>query len=361
MRLLIIFTLIVMVNFASADVGYFINKGQPPRPAGDEGEPDIRMAAEAVDIILHPGGVDVDGVFEFVNDSDEPREVGMFFPLNVGTLELTDKAREKLEKDEFYGFGLGLEGKDVTARFGLEIDGEAVSYEVTGIYYDTDGSTEELTGNAVWTAGFAPGERKTVTVSYYCDYGTEGMVFGCREFYYVLYTGAPWKGPIGEGRITIKPGDDFDWAQPILPRTMDMPPLSVYDDRLEWTFKDFEPSAPDTEKGVKYGIWNGSAIEIVVPRSGVVADDTKIVGVARGKRVYIYENHPDDIGDRKNRQIGEISPINEFTIFERRGSWYRVYYGKAMGGDGLSGWIRWVKNEEETNEQVFNVVKIKSY
>jgi hypothetical protein len=194
-------------------------------------------------------------------------------------------------------------------------------------------------------------------VLYHCDYGTQGAPFGCREFYYVLYTGAPWKDPIGEGRITVKPGPDFDWKQPILPRMMDMPPLAVYDDRLEWTFTDFEPSAPDTEKGVKYGIWRGSAIEIVVPRGGAASNDIEVIGVVRKERVYIYENHPDDIGDSKNRQIGEVSPNGEITLLERRGSWYRIFYPVT----GESGWIRWVKNEEGTNEQVFNVIEIKSY
>ncbi|MCP4230401.1 MAG: hypothetical protein GY771_09690 [bacterium] len=355
MRLLILISLFaVMYNNALADVGYYINDGQPPEPTNDAGEPDIRMAAEAVDIILHPDGVNVDGAFEFVNDSDESREVGMFFPLNVGTLELKSEARDKLDKGEI--FGLGLEGSDVTARFGIEIDGESVPYDVTGIYYENDGSTEELTGSAVWTTNFAPGEKKMVECIYYCNYGTQGMVFGCREFYYVLYTGAPWKGPIGEGRITIRPGDDFDWAQPILPRTMDMPPLSVYEDRLEWTFTDFEPSAPNIEKGVKHGIWNGSAIEIVVPR-GAVSDDRVVNGVARKKRVYIYRDHPDDIEDNKNSQIGEISPNGEITLLERRGSWYRIFYPIT----GENGWIRWVKNEEETNEQVFNIVEMKVY
>jgi hypothetical protein len=263
-------------------------------------------------------------------------------------------------------YGFELEGSDVSARFDVEVDGDHIKYEVGNVYYDSDGWTEELTGNAVWTTTFAPGEKKTVTVLYYCNYGTQGAPSGCGEFYYVLYTGAPWKGPIGEGRITVKPGDDFDWTMPILPRTMDMPPLSVYDDRLEWTFEDFEPAAPDYQEGVKIGIWNGSAIEIVVPRGKeVLPDNMKAgyegpTGTIGDEAVNLYEE-PQVIGII--RQGLEKIPENSLvTLLERRGKWYYVKYDETDGfSEGIKGWLRWHEYDDKTNEERYNIVEITVY
>ena len=284
--------------------------------------------------------------------------------MNVGTLELTDETRKKLKDGDIYGFE--LEGSDVTALFALSVNGKEADYEIKHVYYDSDGYTEELTGSAVWTTQFGPGKKKTVTVLYHCDYGTQGAPSGTGEFYYVLYTGAPWKGPIGEGRITIKPGPNFDWAQPILPRTMDMPPLTVYEDRLEWVFSDFEPSAPEFKEGVKYGIWNGSAIEIIVPRGKEsLPEDMRAsyvgpIGTTGNFTVSLLDAHP--YGAVKPHFIAEIPPNTFLTLLERLGEWYYVNYDEPGDlDDGIKGWIRWVKNEEETNEQVFNIVEMKVY
>lgn len=343
---------------ASADVGWYINKGRAPEPAAETGEPDIRMAAEAVDIVLHDEGVEAFGAFEFVNDSGETRTVEMYFPLNVGTLELTPETAEAMAGTGSYGEE--LKADDVAAKFGLRVGGAEAPYELTDIYYDTDGETSELTGNAVWTVSFAAGETKTVECGYYCDYGTEHVSAGCREFFYVVYTGGAWKGPIGEGRITIHPCPHYDWEKPILPRSYEMPPMQVFDDRIEWTFADFEPTEPEYESYTDLS--DGSGIEIIVPWPDALPEDKKSTyegptATIGDEDALLYKEIPRREG---NHEItAEIPSGSVVTLLKRKSDWFLARYNPTGAPDeGVEGWFPWYEYDPASGEETYRVTSI---
>jgi hypothetical protein len=347
----------LVVN-VTADMGWYINKGRAPEPTDEAGEPDIRMAAEAVDIVLHDQGVEVFGAFEFVNDSDEKRAAEMYFPLNVGTLELTPETTEATAGTDVYGEE--LTANDVTARFGLRVDGSDAPYELTDIYYDTDGEVSELTGNAVWIVDFAPRETKTVECGYYCDYGTEYMSAGCREFFYVVYTGGAWKGPIGEGRITIHPCPHFEWEQPLLFQAVEMPPMQVYDDRIEWTFADFEPTEPEYESYTDLG--DGSGIEIIVPWPDALPEDMKSVyegpiATIGDEDVILYKEILRTEGDHE--VVAEIPSGSLVTLLKRKGAWFYARYNPTgTPEEGVEGWFPWYEYDPVSGKETYGVTSI---
>ncbi|UCE27155.1 MAG: hypothetical protein JSW52_12545 [Candidatus Coatesbacteria bacterium] len=337
---------------ARADVGWYINKGRAPEPTAEGGEPDIRMAAEAVDIILHDDGVEVFGTFEFVNDSDEARTVEMYFPLNVGTLELTPETAGATAGTDFYGEELTADG--VTAKFGLSVDGSDAPYELTDIYYDTDGEASELTANAVWAIGFAPGEAKTAECGYFCGYGSE------REFFYVVYTGGAWKGPIGEGRITIHPCRHFDWERPALFRAVEMPPIDVYDDRIEWVFADFEPTEPEYESYTSLG--DGSGIEIIIPWPDALPEEMAAeyegpIASIGDEDVLLYEELPRREGDPI--VVTEIPSDSLVTLLKRKGAWfYAKYNPTGAPDDGVEGWFPWYKYDPVSGKDTYTIAYV---
>jgi hypothetical protein len=343
---------------ATADVGWYVNKGRAPEPSAEAGEPDVRMAAEAVDIVLHDEGVEVFGAFEFVNDSDETRAVEMYFPLNVGTLELTPETAEVMAGTDFYGEELTAD--DVTAKFGLRVGGSDAPYELTDIYYDTDGEVSELTGNAVWTLGFAPRETKTVECGYYCDYGTQTAPAGCREFFYIVYTGGAWKGPIGKGRITIRPCPHFDWEKPLLARASEMPPMQVYDDRIEWTFADFEPTEPEYESYTNLG--DGSGIEIIVPRPDALTEEMadeheRPIATIGDEDVLLYEEIPRREGDPV--AVTEIPSGSLVTLLKRKGAWFHAKYNPTGApGGSVEGWFPWYEYDPVSGKETYRVTNI---
>lgn len=343
---------------ATADVGWYINKGRAPEPTDETGEPDIRMAAEAVDIVLHDVGVELFGVFEFVSDSEETRAVEMYFPLNVGTLELTPETAEAIAGTDLYGEE--LKAGDVTAKFGLRVNGSDAPYEVTDIYYETDGDASELTGNTVWTLDFAASEAKTIECGYYCDYGTQTAPAGCREFFYVVYTGGHWKGPIGEGRITIRPCPHFDWEKPILFRAVEMPPMQVYDDRIEWAFADFEPTEPEYESYTNLG--DGSGIEIIVPWPDALPEDKKSTyegptASIGDEDAVLYKELPSGEGDPE--VIAEIPSDSWVTLLKRKGVWFYVKYNPTGAPDeGVEGWFPWYEYDPVSGKGTYKVANI---
>jgi len=339
---------------AFADVGYYINKGRAPFPEAEEGEPEIRMAAEDVTLTLRDHYVDVAATFDFVNDGDAPRAVGMYFPLNVGTLQLTAEAAERIHNPKEYGYTYDVTAEDVTSSFRVEVDGVPLAHELRDIYCDSDGSFDEVTGKTTWEVAFEAGETKRVACSYSSYYGASYMPRGCREYFYIVYTGAAWKGPIGRGVIAIKPGEDFDWTRPFYARGVAMPPMRVYDDRIEWRFEDFEPVTPELESYSDLG--TGSGVEVVVPitRDSYAGEGTppEGYGVVRGEAgeadVPLFRK-PSTDSERADGP-GFIAEGWSAEILARRGEWYRLKY--AYGdGEVVEGWARWYEFDEETGEE----------
>jgi hypothetical protein len=340
---------------AFGDVGYYVNKGRAPYPEAEEGEPEIRMAAEEVTITLYDDHVDVAATFDFANDGEGDRTVGMYFPLNVGTLQLTDEAAEIIHNPEEYNYTYDVTADQVTSSFRVEVDGDAVTYDLRDLYCDSDGFFDEVTANATWEVTFGAGEVKRVACSYSCYYGAAFMPSGCREYFYIVYTGGDWKGPIGRGVITIRPGEGFDWSRPLYARGVAMPPMRVYDDRIEWCFDDFEPVTPEIESYSDLG--TGSGVEVVVPVTrGAYAGEgapPEGYGIVRGDAAVDLPLHRKPSVDSELADgPGFIAEGWSAEIRERRGEWYRVKYeyGNAATAEG---WARWYEYDDEAGEEKF--------
>ncbi len=107
---------------------------------------------------------------------------------------------------------------------------------------------------AVWPMHFAPGEDVHVRVSYRVV-GIDGPTYN--TFFYILETGAGWRGPIGQGDVIVRfpyAADPEVWlrspeADEALPADDyyqgHTPPFVVEGHELRWHFSELEPTGQD--------------------------------------------------------------------------------------------------------------------
>lgn len=141
--------------------------------------PTIRMASEDLRITLHDGeAADVDVSFVFVNDGPAT-SVTMGFPEDY-------EMRTEGSLDHFRTW---VDGHRVAARRKVLVKG--------------DKSDLDNTGKAVWLkqVRFGAHQRRVVRVTYHGWYA--GNTAGDLALQYTLKSGASWKGPIGECKITV--------------------------------------------------------------------------------------------------------------------------------------------------------------
>ncbi|HDR05998.1 MAG TPA: hypothetical protein ENN88_00005, partial [Candidatus Coatesbacteria bacterium] len=148
----------------------------------------ILFAAEEMEAPLENPRVLVDG---------EPVEVrkvclGAFDPEFMG----------KMSWEEFAG---------LTRPLFAEMPGEGEPFYFTRYFADTGGLTHPADAVLAWWAvPFAPGRTRLVEyVQGYAptsDYGEKAF-----RLTYPLFTGAAWSGAIGEGRVSVVPGEGCDW------------------------------------------------------------------------------------------------------------------------------------------------------
>jgi hypothetical protein len=219
---LTILILLISLSFLLADTGWgpaFIGSPYLPEQIGEWGQfnyiehPTIRMVSEDVDIVLHRLGSYVFAEFVFENTGEETN-VEMVYPLQSDWRSTT-----------LYNMKVFEEGEDYIYRVNFNC-----------VLHDDENDDElSFVDWATWDIHFKEGETKTIYVQYEAPYGmnTEMRVLHdkwqrvvsetemggpihklCR---YILYTGASWKGTIGEGSISFWLTPEVCWEDLIDP------------------------------------------------------------------------------------------------------------------------------------------------
>lgn len=299
---------------------------------------DIAMAAEEVEITLHPEYAEVVATFEFANTAAEKRDVEMCFPVTYGMLGLTS-------------YDAHRDDVDFAAR--------PCDLKITVADADTPYELEDTLGQwefpalATWAVTFAAGERRRVECRYTDQYNGGGVNFDY-SFVYIIYTGATWKGPIGRGKIIVQPGADFDWKIPLYYLAAGIPPARDEGDRIVWEFENLEPSYEARAAGVprwaQYYDYarglNGAGITVgfATPKAmastytdGVAYKCPPGEGAAAGilcPALFFYTAPSDDAPRVADWDI-LVTGVG-IAVLERRGDWYRIRVK-----DGVEGWVHW--------------------
>ncbi|MCP4230646.1 MAG: SH3 domain-containing protein [bacterium] len=321
-------------------------------PGGDYTEhPSIRMAAENVDIILHDDNAEVKAIFEFEN-TGAACSVEMVFPLDgvlhpVGGWETLNKKYPDV--DWYYSeTDLRLSEDEVTTDFKVGLDDSSVDYSLVEL---RPSGASTMRGYASWPVNFAAGEERVVECSYTSDYGGGGGMLLYYDFDYFLYTGSSWKGSIGYGTITVRPGSGFrdGWrSRFLLYESGDLPPAADYSDRVVWEFTDFEPSGSENNPT--------SSINVYLIRESVIEDGYlgSGMGIEEGPgdpgRIIAagginFRTEPDNTSARVpgHEFLPEGEPV---AVLERDGDWYRI---RTNGG--FEGWVRWRYVDPDTGKE----------
>jgi len=354
--MLTIITIVVIPIAAMADAGWYPGHyGPAPTSQLDiKGKhPTVAMASEEVVITLHADRVEVKGTFYFENTGG-PEEVEMFFPLDYdpyldkevidGTLMQKSMPSDgKASAEGFYR----VSAKELSTDFAVTVD----SVKVECVFekdYEFDEHINNFPAMAVWSVAFKAGTKRCVVCTYTDTYGRVGGEIGPRVNY-ALFTGATWRGPIGFGKITVRPGDDFDWSVPLFYKGEGVPPAHDEGNSIVWEFKELEPVV---------GSWGAvdGELEKYVPNAAIqvrfAKRSTMETGVEEGrgympglegpgapaKILTNYINFRSAPNPDAPKAAGKETLMKDeyVNLFERQGDWYRV---KTV--DRYEGWVRW--------------------
>lgn len=165
---------------------------------------DVSMDAETVLIERGDDGFAATATFLMRNQSDKAVECTVAFPVTgssySGTLDINREFKVRIKS----GTDQRAEFAPVVARLQINrkieptpaADGRAFAGKF------------DFPECVLWEAGWAPGETKTIQVSY--DMGAETVLSGSNfmagavQMLYIVRTGALWKGPIGKADITMR-------------------------------------------------------------------------------------------------------------------------------------------------------------
>lgn len=253
--------------------------------------------------LVNGGYVEVEVLYNFLNTTDSAVNVSMGFPEDCGwdcwmeTSDWTPGGGELWESYKLFDFEAFDGGSilDVTFRNELEAETEYMNWYL----YDVD---------------FDAGEEKEVTNKYWM------MPFSYRVgdwFYYILETGASWKGVIEQVDIYVNFHGDFTVYD-----VNDVSPsgymFDVGANSVEWHFEDLEPTADD-ELYLGYalpGVTNYMCL--VVPEEGADEDASSYLPMEEtsGGEVLMY--YPCQASD------GDLMT-----------SWV-----EGDGGNGVGEWVR---------------------
>jgi hypothetical protein len=127
-------------------------------------------------------------------------------------------------------------------NFEVRVAGQTVPFERIQGPEPLYGFEDESVPWAAFDVTFPPGEDVLISVAYDLDgTGYEGETN--TRFYYILSTGAGWKGSIGSGEIILRLPYDANPQNVILSEYQDAPEFSGRD--VIWSFSELEPTTGD--------------------------------------------------------------------------------------------------------------------
>jgi len=159
--------------------------------------------------------------FLLENQGEKEETIQVGFPLSL------------LLPPSFPAFGSSVEDLKV------KVDGQEITYDEAQEITNVEGTEVPLPW-AVWEMSFSPGQKRLLEVNYSScfDWHTESFV------YYVLQTGATWKGKIGHGSISFF-WDGLTSREQLFSLSIE-PTRSDFKSEgtlLVWEFSDWEPDS----------------------------------------------------------------------------------------------------------------------
>ncbi len=352
---LTIIAMVVIPTAAIADAGWRPEHYGPIAATQwslEDEHPTIAMVSEDVQIVLHKDNVEITAGFDFINTGGNSEAVVMFFPI----------AYDGGESDSDYSYPSGVTVNDygyyeVTAAdlftdFSVFIDEKEVKCTFEKKYTDDMHHEASIRALAVWSVDFKPGATRHVICKYTSTYGRASGEIG-PYVRYLLFTGATWHGPIGYGRITVRPAEGFDWSVPLCYEQIGIPPAQDKGDSIVWEFKEVEPRTDSSAMGLY-----SDSISIYYARKAGIrkqehAPDFKEIGFeGRGgvpARILVdnvnFRMAPDSSADKLCRKAF-FKKDDLVMVQERKTDWYRV-----KDFDGNEGWVRWRYVDPDTGNE----------
>jgi len=313
----------------------------------DEEHPTIAMVREEVLITLNNDNAKITASFDFKNTGNKTEAVEMFFPLDYDfEKEEEEKTNNREEypasvKVNDYGY-YSVTAKELYTDFSVTVDGKPCNCGFEKKYIDDMYHEEAIHSLAIWSVDFTPSATRRVVCSYTSTYGYTPNAIG-PTVDYLLYTGTTWHGAIGYGKITVRPGNGFDWSIPLSYKGTGVPPAHDEGDAIVWEFNDLEE--PDSiitvyfprKAGLKNYSWGESYDEGFEGHGGVPARvETDNLNFRRAP-----DASADKIAGQDTFKKGSFVKVHT-----RKGDWYRVKYD-----DRIEGWVRWRYVDPDTGEE----------
>jgi len=380
------------VAFAdSGDVVHFnYNPADPTRASASddyakrltvEGEnADVAMAAEEVTITLYPDYADVDAVFDFKNTASRPVRAEMGFPLDAGALDVVggnDALWGELSALQERNDGEArkqLDGASLTTNLTVTVDDRPAAIDIRNAVAVAEYSYRDITATATWPVDFDAGATRRVRCRYRNDYtrhqGTDSVI-------YTILTGATWRGPIGYGKLVVRPAPGFKhWDGGLFFITQGMPAPTAAADTVVWEFRDLEPPSgtrtnlPECDylslhQGDLAKVGAGLLVGFT-PKDYANPDSHSDLPSEEGVPAWAlvdglnFREGPDANADRIAAKPA-FNLRDPFLVVGRRGDWYRVrcLAGEEVAGQGMSlipggvleGWVRWRYVDPDSREE----------
>lgn len=328
--------------------GIWIIHENPLPGEGYSEQSTIQMTAEYVDIVLHPEYAQVNAVFEFEN-TGPACSVGMVFPMDGAIKPICgwEEFRRTFSYSDDYEKNY-IDPKDVVTDFQVTADGSA-PLEFTLVNLTTDRYNIAIYGYSEWYLSFDTGQKREVVCSYTSDYSEGGGVHTFDDFTYILDTGSSWQGPIGYGKITLQPGQDFtdQWRRSFL--FYESPGLPLVQDlgnQMVWEFENLEPVYQEDSdgedivrehrSGVFVYLFTVFDLEAINPR---LRSDLEDGGGCSGSIfAHFGINFRTEPDSNAPQVVGKETLANgeSIAVLERNGDWYYM-----RTEDGFYGWARW--------------------
>jgi len=215
----------------------------PEQPPGSNPAPyngattQVEMAAETVTITV--GGMAVLTNPTFEDEAVEASVNAVFTMRNSGSASESMQVRFPLASPS--GMGDGFFNFPEIQDFKVKVDGSSLAWQVQELPNPLNADDPPVRW-AVFPVTFPAGKDVIIDVAYGVQ--STGYLPEAR-FWYILETGAGWKGPIGSGEIILELPYEASVENLLLTEYQTQPGYSIEGSRLRWTFTNLEPSSND--------------------------------------------------------------------------------------------------------------------